>query len=173
MAGFAEVRLGNLENARGHVDYLQKHMEPQMPALSQWRHPLEGEIALAEGDLTSAEAAFTSGQPPRKVWLSFTNFTFGVFLNHSPFRDGLARTRKSRGDLSGAIEIYRKLLTPDISNPWTSMLEPRYVLELARLLDQSGDEAGAREEYRRFVELWKNADPGLPELDEARAYLAK
>jgi hypothetical protein len=65
------------------------------------------------------------------------------------------------------------LLTPDISNKWTAMLEPRYVLDVARLLDQSGDEAAARKEYQRFLELWKNADEGLPELTEAPAYLAK
>ena len=52
------------------------------------------------------------------------------------------------------------------------MYEPRFVLETARLLDQQGDKEGAREEYQRFVELWSNADPGLPELEEARAYLA-
>jgi hypothetical protein len=53
------------------------------------------------------------------------------------------------------------------------MLEPRYVLEVARLLDQMGDEAAAREEYQRFLELWKDADAGLPELQEARQYVTK
>ena len=59
-----------------------------------------------------------------------------------------------------------------MTSKWTAMLEPRLVLELARLLDQSGDPNGARTEYQRFLDLWKNADAGLPELKEARAYLA-
>ena len=63
--------------------------------------------------------------------------------------------------------------TPGIDCPWTSVLEPRFVLEVARLLDQKGDQAGAREEYERFLGLWKNADPGLPELAEARTRLAE
>jgi hypothetical protein len=46
------------------------------------------------------------------------------------------------------------------------------VLELARLLDKSGDAAAAREQYRRFLELWKSADAGLPELAEVRRKLA-
>jgi hypothetical protein len=59
-----------------------------------------------------------------------------------------------------------------MSSKWTAWLEPRYVLELARLLDEIGDKEGARAEYQRFLDLWKNADDGLPELKEARAYLA-
>lgn len=31
----------------------------------------------------------------------------------------------------------------------------------------------ARQEYDRFLQLWKNADEGLPELNEARAYVAE
>jgi hypothetical protein len=58
-----------------------------------------------------------------------------------------------------------------MSSKWTAMLEPRHVLELARLLDESGDPNGARAEYERFLELWKDADEGLPELAEARKYL--
>jgi hypothetical protein len=42
------------------------------------------------------------------------------------------------------------------------------VLEVARLLEKSGDRDGARAEYRRFLEFWKDADADLPELAEAR-----
>ncbi len=46
------------------------------------------------------------------------------------------------------------------------------MLELARLLDKSGDSEAARREYTRFLDLWKGADQGLPELQEAQSYLA-
>ena len=60
-----------------------------------------------------------------------------------------------------------------MSSKWTAWLEPRYVLELARLLDETGDKVAARTEYERFLELWKDANEGLPELKEARAYVSK
>ena len=41
----------------------------------------------------------------------------------------------------------------------------------SRLLDETGDKEGAQKEYQRFLDLWKNADEGLPELEEARAYV--
>jgi hypothetical protein len=97
-----------------------------------------------------------------------------VFRSNLPFRDGLARVRAAQGDLKGAIEIYRRLLTPeDIGQKWTAMLEPRFVLELARLLDRTGDRAAARQQYQRFLDLWKRADSGLPELQDARRRLGQ
>ncbi len=53
------------------------------------------------------------------------------------------------------------------------MLEPRYVLELARLLAQTGDTEAAKKEYERFLELWKDADPDIPILLEAKTEYAK
>ncbi len=96
-----------------------------------------------------------------------------VFTNHLPFRDWPARINNARGDTAGAIEAYRKLLTPDISSKWTTALEPRFVLELARLLAGSGDKEAARQEYQRGLALWKDADPGGPILQQAKAEYAK
>jgi hypothetical protein len=51
---------------------------------------------------------------------------------------------------------------------FAAMIEPRHVLELARLLEESGDRAAARREYQLFLDFWNNADAGLPEVAEAR-----
>jgi tetratricopeptide (TPR) repeat protein len=109
-----------------------------------------------------------AGEPEIVAHFSNAHPFKSVFANLS-FRDGPARVRLARGDVKGAIEIYRRLIRPDISQKWTSALEPRYVLELARLLEKTGDTEGSREQYRYFLELWKDADNGLPELKEARS----
>ena len=44
----------------------------------------------------------------------------------------------------------------------------RAVLGLARAYRNSGDAASARAAYKRFLANWRLADPGLPELAEAR-----
>jgi tetratricopeptide (TPR) repeat protein len=95
-----------------------------------------------------------------------------VVTNNLILRDGAARAAHARGDLPAAIEIYRRLLATGPDQKWAALYEPRYVLRLARLLEQAGDRQAARAEYLRFLELWKHADANLPELAEARRALA-
>jgi tetratricopeptide (TPR) repeat protein len=173
LTGAVEVRGGNMATAREQFDSQSTFYDPSDEAENWLHQALRGEIALATGDLVAAENAFADGEPTFKMWFNNGTSARSVFLNNLPFRDGLARVKKAQGDLAGAIRTYRELLTTDMSSKWIAMLEPRYVLELARLLDESGDKESARAEYERFLELWKDADEGLPELKEARAYVAK
>ena len=100
------------------------------------------------------------------AWLSF-------YGNNLVLRDGRARVAAAQGRTAEAITLYRGLLTPGPEQKWTAMLDPRHVIALARLLDKAGEGDAARVEYRRFLEHWKDADPDLPELAEARGRLAR
>ena len=43
---------------------------------------------------------------------------------------------------------------------------------LGQVFEKTGDEAKAIENYAKFLDLWKNADPGLPEVEDATKRLA-
>ena len=133
-----------------------------------FRGALEAEIALAQGDAQRAADLYTAASPGAKMPSNANAPVPTSISNDLAFPDGPARAKRARGDLDGAIDAYRQLITPDIASRWTLRLNPRYVLELARLYEQKGDSGRAREHYRRFLDLWKNADAGLPELTEAR-----
>ncbi len=169
LAGAAQARQGDVEAARR---LLTPHsFDPRYEDKRWWHSALKSEVALAAGDPAAAETAYSQGLPDvRLIWRN-GELLRGMMVNNLPSRDLPARVRKAEGNLKAAIEIYQRLNTADRNSQWTAVLEPRYVLELARLLDQSGDAAGARAQYQRFLELWNDADPGLPELDEARRYL--
>jgi tetratricopeptide (TPR) repeat protein len=173
LAGTANARSGKLAAARTELESLETPDDSQSRVENWFCHTLAGEIALASADLAAAESHFSTGEPESKMLFLVKDPLYTVFIHGLPFRDGLARVKKAQGDSAGAIETYRNLNTPGMSNKWTAMLEPRYVLEVARLLDETGDKEGARAEYQRFLELWKDADPELPELEEARQYLEK
>jgi hypothetical protein len=74
----------------------------------------------------------------------------------------------AQGDLPRAIQIYRQLLSYGPDQKWVSVFEPRYVLQIARLLERSGEKQASLKETERFLNFWKRADSGLPEIADAR-----
>lgn len=171
LAGTAEARARRVDAARAHLEQQQTLIVASADEERWWRGALEGEVALAAGNLPAAASAFAGGEPTAKMKLSLITAVRAILSNNLPMRDGLARVGRAQGDRRGAIEIYRRLLAYGRESKWTAMLEPRFVLALARLLDETGQKDAARREYERFAALWKHADPGLPELAEARRAL--
>ncbi|MFQ5743259.1 MAG: tetratricopeptide repeat protein, partial [Acidobacteriota bacterium] len=114
---------------------------------------LRGEIALTEGRLDEAGAVFQAAEPELKMPFSMTRYQPALLFNSCWLRDGRARVMIEQGDIKGAIAVYKRLLTPGVASKYTSVLEPRYILELARLLDRAGQSGEARTQYLRFVEL--------------------
>jgi hypothetical protein len=43
---------------------------------------------------------------------------------------------------------------------------------LGKIYEQQGDTAKAIEHYKKFLDLWKDADPGIADVDDAREKLA-
>lgn len=169
--GTCEARLGQLDAARARLSQHRSVLSGGHYPLVWLARLLEGEIALAAGDVGGAVAAFDAAGPTRRLPFNKSGVfpVTTVLTNSLILRDGLARARVAQGRLDEAIAIYRSLLDAGPASKFTAFYEPRYVLELARLLKQSGKRAEARREYSRFLEFWKGADPNLIELAEARA----
>ncbi len=43
---------------------------------------------------------------------------------------------------------------------------------LGKIYEQQGNAANAIEHYNKFLSLWKNADPGIVEVEDAKKRLA-
>ncbi len=173
MSGLAYVRAGQLDQARERLDSQTLLYRAANPFEKGWHAALVGEIALAEKRLADAATAFSSGEPATRVWTSLYLDYPWALMNDISARDGMARVAKARGDIAGATRIYRSLLVAGPGQKWPALFDPRFVLEIARLLEQAGDGKAALVEYQRFLELWNNADSHLPELAEARRAVAR
>jgi serine/threonine protein kinase len=165
IGGVAEIRAGNVANAVSRLAALKSRYDTDDAVESNWVAALEGEVALAEGRHDDALAGFKAAQ--RRAWLTFNRDASTVFATNLPSRDGPARVELARGNRAAAIQEYRRLTTVGPANQSAAVLEPRQILELARLLGQQGEHPAARAEYTRFLRLWAKADADLPELIEA------
>jgi tetratricopeptide (TPR) repeat protein len=169
LGGIAEIRAGNIKNAQSRLASQKTRYSSDNAMESNWVAGLEGEIALTEGQHDRAMARFKAAQKP--AWSVLGRDDSTVFATNIPSRDGIARVQIARGDRAGAIEEYRRLTPAAPDHGSSAVLEPRYILALARLLRDQGDKVGASAEYARFLQLWAQADTGLPELSEVKQAL--
>lgn len=130
---------------------------------------LEGELLLAEGWPDSAiNVCRRTAVPVPRMGIGWRMPMYSFPLD----RDIVPRAFRKKGELDSAIVEYNRLLRTDTATIDRRLINPKFHYRLAKLYEQTGSVDGARAEYRRFLEIWKNADVGLPELTDARKRLA-
>ena len=85
----------------------------------------------------------------------------------------LANAYYLSGDLEKAQSSYEDLLSQNIGRHWSGDMYVKSFYMLGKIWEQKGDTAKAIENYEKFLDLWKNADSGLPEVEDAKNRLAK
>jgi tetratricopeptide (TPR) repeat protein len=76
------------------------------------------------------------------------------------------------GDLENARGQCEKIAALTTGRMRYNDIYARSFYMLGRIAEQKGERAAARERYQKFLDLWKDADPGLPEVADARKRLA-
>jgi len=102
--------------------------------------------------------------------LDFENL--GNEYRHAMYFDGLARALYESGDLDKARKVFEKITLLTIGRLADGDLYAKAYYMLGKIAEKQRDQARAREYYGKFLEFWKDADPGLPEVEDARKRLA-
>ena len=93
--------------------------------------------------------------------LAFDGLTFGPrYLRGEAYLD--------LGEADLALKEFQVIVQHQTVDPLSNEY-PLAILETARAYAKKGDETRAREQYQRFLDLWKTADPDLPLLRTAKA----
>jgi tetratricopeptide (TPR) repeat protein/tRNA A-37 threonylcarbamoyl transferase component Bud32 len=134
------------------------------------RHAMAGDIAFAEGHFLDAAREYRAADEAPD-WCNTCYLPYAA--------EAYARA----GNRDSAITLFERFLdTPEafaLGDEWRGVhmvdatWRPQAYLRLGELYEEKGDRGRAASYYRRFVDVWKDADPELqPQVNAARRRLA-
>jgi serine/threonine protein kinase/tetratricopeptide (TPR) repeat protein len=127
-----------------------------------YSHYLTGMIELEKKNYSKAVELFNLGLP-------LLNADSGT---HFLFANAMGTAFNRLGDLDSARREYEKIASLGVSRLSYGDIYAKAYYQLGKISEQQGKTAEAAEHYRKFLSLWKDADPGRPEVEDARKRLA-
>lgn len=174
--GLLDLRAGRIADARSKLaemdSVLQTNLadEYNVRTVLCHRDMLRAELLLAQDSTDGAIRAMEKSAIPDLPNL----YTEQLFWYNVPYtRDVAARAYVKKGDLGGAIAEYEKLLAFDPGGKDRRVVVPKSRYALAKLYEQRAIPDRAIEQYEKFLAAWKNADPDLGEVKDARSRLLR
>jgi len=164
LAGLALARTGETAQSRALFEVLQKSDPANTFLKVYWFPVLEASIAMAQQAPDRAIVALEPSLP-----YEFGGPPPGIAM-YPPYIRGMAYLAQKNGPAAAA-EFQKFFDHPGIVQNF--LLGSLARLQIARAYALSGDTPKAKAEYQDFLTLWKDADPDIPVLKEAKAEYAK
>ena len=169
MRGLVELAKGDLPAARRTAEELKKCVDAAPNRRLSGLHNFL--VGMIEGEATRyVEAVDYLNQAiaflPAESWREE-----GYPCHPLPY-DALAAMCFKSGDLGRAKEEYRRIQSFPLIRLQHGDVYALSFYRLGKIAETEGKRAEAVENYSKFLDLWKNADPGLPEVVDARKRLA-
>jgi len=161
----AKIKLSEMDSVILDLSDIERKRE-------KFYHDLfHAEILLAEKSIENAakmcENAASLGRPYAPPYIP-------LIEHNIPFqKDVLARIYQHAGQIDKAIAEYEELIRFDPNRKERWLIHPLYYFRLASLYQQQGNNDKAGANYEKFLDLWKDADPGLFEVEDARKRLVE
>jgi serine/threonine protein kinase/Tfp pilus assembly protein PilF len=162
--GLTYVRMNAVAEALKTADELRALIrDSHDPNNMHFFHHLVGMIELKQKNFASAIESF-------KEALSLE--TADPHDKSAVYVESLAMAYYASGNIDKAQKEYERIVS---SSSGRSTFGDVYALsfyELGKIYEQKGWKGKALEQYEKFLNLWKDADPGFPEVDDAKKRLA-
>ncbi len=157
----AEAACSDLKSILSRVESLKGILTMQIGIL-------DAEILLAKSHPEEAIRVYRN-IPVIKISMG-VNWSMPMYS--APYiRDVVPRAFIKMGEPDSAITEYEKLLKIDPNNKDRRLINPIYHYRLAKVCEKAGQYDKAKSEYKRFLEIWKNADKNQPILIDAKKRL--
>jgi tetratricopeptide (TPR) repeat protein len=129
-------------------------------------HFITGMIELERKNLAQAIKNF-------KDALSLLDYQYKMNTEHALFIEPLALAYYKSGDLERAYEEYERIISLTGGRTFWGDIYAKSFYMLGKIYEQKGWKGKAIEHYEKFLDLWKDADPGLPEVEDTKKRLAE
>jgi tetratricopeptide (TPR) repeat protein len=168
LKGVAYLEMNSIQQAQKTATELKKLIEEGMnrKAIRYYDH-LIGRIELKKNNFS---IAFENIQKAISL-MSFQYYVTGE--EHALFIEPLALAYYKQGEFKKAQQEYERIIFLTSGRLGYGDIYAKSFYMLGKIYEQQGDTAKAIEYYEKFLDLWKDADPGLPEVDDARSRLAE
>ncbi|MFC2160967.1 protein kinase [Acidobacteriota bacterium] len=159
------LRMGNIEEARVLAEEANKILT-DTPNIKDDRWYLDdlGLIEMKRKNYSRAIDLFTrvyEMQGGQRSWLD----------QHAYILSNLASAYFLNGDLEAAQREYENILALTTGRLQWGDLYVKSYYQLGKIHEELDNRSKAIEHYEKFLDLWNDADPGLPEVDDARERL--
>jgi tetratricopeptide (TPR) repeat protein len=163
LKGFADLALKRIDEAEKTAGELKALIEKGLnrKAIRLYDH-LMGAVELARNNTTKALEYLEKAA---------LELPYGPFRKDAWFIDTLAQAYLQAGDRIKARAQYERITILTTGRLDYGDIYARSFYHLGWIDEELGDKARARGNYQKFLDLWKNADPGLPEVADARSRL--
>jgi serine/threonine protein kinase/tetratricopeptide (TPR) repeat protein len=168
LGALALARIGDTDRAKRMADDLAKQFPLNTTVNRYWLPAIYASIEIKRGNPAKAIDLL---QPAETYELGTPLPQFGVGGSlYPPYVRGEAYLSRGRGDEASA-EFQKFLNHPGVTV--NSPLGALARLQLARSYALAGHSGKARSTYEDFFALWRDADPTIPVLKQAKAEFAK
>ncbi len=165
--GLTFIGMKSMDETQRTADELKEIAEESLNEKDiRWYYHLLGLIELEKKDFSSAVEYFEKA-------IFLLNFE-GHWIDdlHALFIEPLAKAYYQSGDLEKTRREYEKIISLTKGRLYYGDIYAKSFYMLGKIYEQLGDRGKAIEHYEKFLTLWKDADPGIAEVEDARKRLA-
>jgi tetratricopeptide (TPR) repeat protein len=163
--GLTFLEMKNLNEAKRTAEELKQWVEKTgIQITMRYYYFLTGMIAKEEG-------MFSQSINDLELSFSMLPHQQGIIDEHAFYLNSLASAYYQIGNLEKARELYEKIISLTTGRLQWGDIYAKSFYQLGKICQEKGWEGKAIEHYEKFLQLWKNADPDLPETEDARKQL--
>jgi len=163
MKGLTYVEMKSLDKAKEAAEEFKKKVEKGMNKKEiRYYFNLMGKLELEKGNFSKAIEYINKALPLEP---------YGSFNKPVLFLETLALAYYKSGEIDKAQEQYEKITLLTTGRLWRGDIYAKSFYMLGKILEQMNRKGKAIEHYEKFLDLWKDADPGIAEVKDAKKRL--